>query len=798
MIKKISLIFSILFAFNAFSQKKVAKKEEKKLNFNYSEAENCLLNSLNKIRTNSNLDSLEKNDILYKAAGKKVLIMTYTNKAELKNPKETQKRVIALGGTNKTEEIILALSVVSGKKVLTPQEFADAAIYKWRTGKKQQSIIKNPDYHFASPCVRLDEKGTKAYVSIVFGNYYTFNTGAKKQNELEIPYTTSNKKLKASDEKSCSNCKKFNDYDGLAAGLYVEKGIIYIRYNNLKTFLKLVRNPKDGLAIDIIQRAQYKKPDYSIFDNNLQSKGILLPTVTKSKLISKNKVKPEKKGKRLLPVAKLDVELGKLPPKLKGAYELNLLIVQDGKLCKTIYRSYIEQGDLNTNAPIAMLLMPEEHAYTQPPFEPQSESTLITFTVPFEKNKSDYKPADMQPFLDALQEPDFFIEGLYITAYSSIEGDAASNAQLQKRRAESIVKSLAKMQEKKDLITNVKTSDSWNLFQLEMEDGEYDYLTKMSKEKAIHEINTKGLADKLEPILAKERFAQIIMDVTYDIKGEKEEKFSVSKFNQAVKKGDVYTAYKIQYYIGKKQQEKKYSEDALNKLIIPNDVKYSGLINNRIVLKSINLENSVEQQDAILLDSLAKLDPSNGYVAFNTVFCKIKLDTTGADSKTQAEIQPQIDALYKTNLPKKYVDGLNVEWQFKIIQANDTAKNGEKIVQRSIDKIKSFYNLKDGNRQDNLKLSYIFARFNDYRYATSLLLPFIKEENPNEELVFAFLSFSAKARDLYNSNNFVLALEKAHKINPERYCKLFGLPYLTFQVFDNPKTKAHYHQAQCK
>src|SRR3972149_7471167 len=82
---------------------------------------------------------------------------------------------------------------------------------------------------------------------------------------------------------------------------------------------------------------------------------------------------------------------------------------------------------------------PESNAYFKPAFEPKSETNILTFKIPFERNKFDYKQEDIDPFLKALQEPDFFVEGLYIYAYSSIEGDSASNAKLQRKRAESII-----------------------------------------------------------------------------------------------------------------------------------------------------------------------------------------------------------------------------------------------------------------------------------------------------------------------------------------------------------------------
>lgn len=800
MLKKITLIlFIALNAINGFGQKKGAKPAPSS-DFNTKEAEQALVRVLNKVRIENKLDTIEYHPILGQAAAIQSADMAKNGKAQLENSKgkykTTAKRVVSVGGTIKAQELVLGTSIVKGKGSMSAQELADAAFYKWRVGKQNQMVIKNADFVYASPSVTLDEAGKKAYISIVFGSFNTFNSGADKKKELAVPYSGKTKKLKEPEDRSCNACKKFKDWEGLASGLYVEEGKIFIKYANLKALSKFIRKSGDGLAVDVIQRAQYDNPDYNIVDNNLISKGVLLKTVTMSKLYSKNKIKPVKKGSRTIKPTSLDVQLGVLPKKITGPYELNLLIVQDGKLCKVIMPSKIEQGDQESNSPLSMLLMPDSAAYFKPPFEPTSESTLLTFTVPFEKNKSDYKETDMEPFLTALQEPDFLIEGLYITAYSSIEGDAKSNEKLQKKRAESIVKALSNMQ-KAGVVTNVKTTDSWNLFQMEAEDGKYDYLTKMTKEKAIAEINGKGLSAELEPILGKERFAQIIMDVTYDISGNKEEKFSVSKFNQAMKKNDLKQCMKIQYYIGKQMRNQKYSAEAPSKMNIPLEAKNAGLLNNQVVLHFMYNNNVASDEDYVEMKKLATLDPANNYITFNNIFCAIKLDSTIGDVKAQNEMQKRIEALYKTEIPKKYVDALNIEWQFKIIESMDSAENSEVITQACIEKIKQFYNIKESSWQNNLKLAYVFARFKDYKFAASLLAPFISNQTVNENLLFAYASICAKSPELYKSRTFVLALQKAEQANHDRYCKLFGAPNMTFQVFDNPFVKADYKKAAC-
>jgi hypothetical protein len=95
-------------------------------------------------------------------------------------------------------------------------------------------------------------------------------------------------------------------------------------------------------------------------------------------------------------------------------------------------------------------------------------------------------------------------------------------------------------------------------------------------------------------------------------------------------------------------------------------------------------------------------------------------------------------------------------------------------------------------------LSYIFARFYDYEYAASLLAEFINEDDASEELIFSYISYCAHESHLINSNSFVTALNKAERINNQRFCKLFGQPYLTIQVLDNPRVKELYNKTGCE
>ena len=767
--------------------------------FNYEELEKMLIEGINKMRKEALVDTLEINDILELAASNQAEAMAKKGEVSLlqgsKKYKTTSKKVTAFLGTKNAEEIVIAVAASNGKDDFKPQKIAEDVFAKWKVSKKDKPIILNGNFMYAGVYARMDADKKKIYISVVFGSYNTFNLGADKRKELDLPYTKKVKKLKSPvNIAECKNCDRYKDYVNLQKGLYVRNNKVYLRYDNLRAFKKLIRKPKDGLAVDIIQKQQYEKQEYNILDNNLVSKGILLKKVYSSDIYKKNLVKPTKKVRT---PTSLEVCFGTLPEKLEEGYEMNLLIIQDNKVCLTIMRSYLEAGDQASNTPLQMLIMPDSTIYLNPPFVPNLELTVLNFVVPFEKNKYDYKLEDMQPFLTALQEPDFIIEGLHIYAYSSIEGDSLANANLQMKRAESIVSAFKSIQSS-PISSSIKTNDSWDLFRLELEGNQWDNLTKMSKRDAIKEINSKGLAKDLEQYLSKERFAQIVMDITYDIKGKKEEKFAVVQFNKAVKKSDTRQAMKIQYFISTNIRKGKYTMDnSWAKLEIPKEAKYSGILNNQVVMGYQLANNKVTEENYAELKVISKLDPSNTIITFNNLFCYLKFDDLG-DAKEQADVQRRIDGLYTSAIPKKFVDGLNIEFQFKVMDVLDSMENAEVQIQVCIDKIKSFYNFKEASWQNSLKLAYVFEHFKDYKFSVSLLEPYIEQEKVDEQLLFTYISLCAQIPERLKSRMFVSAMRKAQKVNSSRYCELFGDPYITFQVLDNPFVKEDYIKANCK
>jgi hypothetical protein len=765
-------------------------------NFNIDDLPKVLVHELNKFRLANNLDTFEVNPILIEAASIDADDFSDDGKVKV-DQKTAKKNLVRSGGTNKGEELAILAPVSKGRDNYSTEQVAKTVWTRWENNKKDKEILLNPQYMIIGISCITTSDNKKVAVVAMLGGYDSFNTGAAMKKELAVSYNSKSKKLLPPDPKKCKNCGKWKNYETLQRGLRVENGKIYLEYANMKDLKRLLKKPKDGLAVDIVQRSQYDNADYNIVDNNLMNKGVMQKVVYKDKLFSKNLIKPDPKAKKKIKINKLKVEMGTFNKKITGPYELNLIVVQDGAVCKTVTRSYLEQGDQESNTPIGILPAPESIGL-KPPFEPRSESSILNFTIPFEKNKSEFKTEDIQPFIKALNEPDFVIDGLYIYAYSSIEGDADANSKLQRKRAESVTKVLQSMQNNQ-INPHIEAHDSWNLFELEMEDGKYDAIVKLGKEKAIKKINSdNALREELEPYLAKQRFAQIVMDVTYDVSGNKEQRFSTVSFNRSIKANKVPQAYKIMEYIQKQKNAKKYTDDVMDSLKIPFEPAFVNVLNNKVYYNFKSSNDIVDDDDYEEIQKLEKLDPANDIIRYNRLYCSIMLDTTVGSNEQKAKTQLDIDALYKTKIDKKLVDGLNVEWQFKIIESLDTVDGAEPQIEACIEKIKSFYNVKESTWQNALKLAYVFTRGKDYRYSANILEPFLKVPNVSESLLFSYISIASHLPDKFYSRTFSDALHKAKEKNPERYCQLFGEPYMSFQVLENPNAKKDYREAGCK
>jgi len=751
-----------------------------------------LFDKINEHRIKFELDSIVEEEILTQAAQDNGKYMASVNKEtdiQSGKKKTTGDRIMFYGGSNFGYELTRKVTIKKGKIYLTYRQAIDEIMFKWTSGKKKLEILDDKNLIFVGIGAYIDGTEKRLYVSAVFGNYKSFNKGADKRKELAVPYTKKKYGLKGFDFTVCKKCNKYKNIGELQANLFVRDGKIWFKTDNVKKFKKLIKGGKDGIAVDIVQRAQYSCDDDNIIDNNLNNKGILLKRYYKNKLFKKNIYKKDPKARR----QKLEVAIGKWPKKLdpNSEYELNLVIIKDKHVCYNIPQSYSDNGSLEFSqnggliADTVMIDGFDEYI-------PKPEITELNFKIPFAKNKSTYKQEDIQPFVDALNEPEFIIKDLKVKAYSSIEGNVAANVKLQKRRAESIITTLKEMQSNKNIKAEITTDDSWEDFKRDVQGTEYEFLADKTKEEAQKYIRENKLSDKLEPILKNERYAEMSMTVTYDIMGKKQEPYVVSRFNRAAKSCDKDKALLIQKYIFKQVLDENYSKKAIyNQVIDSTNADCAGLLMNKLWLEQWASDEDLNSNICKRIDALNKLAPTNNYILYNKYICNINV--WNSDNASDIFMfQKKINELYKSSLSKETVDNLNLEFQFKIIGKYDTLDKPIAIVVRSLERIKEIVNVDGSSWKDALKLSYLFMEHKDYDFAAKLLEPFIYNKFVFDELIFTYISLCSHSSYRMMSNRFYTAMLKAKELDKTRFCKLFAGDKLSIQVLENTQVKRLY------
>jgi len=748
--------------------------------------EEIIYDQINSLLEKKGFDLKEKNNLLKMVADDQAKFMAKVGNEDIiredKEKKTTADRVEAYGGSRFAEELTSKNNIKNGKIPFTYAKIADDIVFKWFTSPKSAKLLETNEFNIIGISVKLDELKRKIYTSLVLGNFKTFNEGPKFISNLSVPYSEKTYGLIAEDPIYCKKILKDENLMDLQKGLSVEGNAIYFETNNLRTFKKLIDKKKDGLAVDILQKQQFSCASPNIVDHNLMNDGILTKRIFSDKLFKNNLATQNDSN------IEFRTQLAMLPEGISDGYELNLVIIKNKSICKTIPQNFLIETT-GTYTKKVKLLADTVTINSKFQYKPIADSMQLSLRIPFENKKYTYQTQDIEPFLKLLNEPAFTIYDLQITAYSSIEGTDNENKILQQKRAESIIKALEGRQNNL-MKTRIITEYNWTDFQTDIQKNQHNIMASMTLEEAQSYIRNYNLNKELEPLLASHRYAQIDMKVTFDISGENEPPYVLKKFHNAIAAGDKIMALSIQKFILKQILNYNYKPDILNKLEIPANKEYAGMIMNKIWLQYYTKQ--ISQQDFIAgINNLYQINPGNEYIAFNCLFMKITEESlTSSDEATL--IQNRIDRLYNTPLKKETIDALNIKFQFKVINYADSVANDLKLKEVCINRMKQIIDINDETLQNSLKLAELFIENNDYSFALKTLETWIFHPNVSEELLFAYVSLCSRDEMNMHTQKFNFAMNKCQELNQKRFCELLNGDYFSLRVFENQFVKESY------
>ncbi len=726
----------------------------------------CLIDVINLARGKYNFaDVLTNNETLENAAKIQSEFMAKKEERTHENVVKTLQtpglRSVSFGGSKRVTELITRVKATQGIEDYTYLDISTEAVLSLLKNQKIVNTLLNKRYTYIGVGCNVDFYNKYCYISIVFGNDLSFNKADITQKKPV--YTRKPYGLKPYDEKICRKCEVRN-IETFQKYLEIKEDKIFFVHPNMKALKRVLGKDNDGIAIDIVQHSQMPCNEVNDFNYDLYNRGYMPKWMSFKKIVKKNEIKDKKdKSVRVL--------LGTVPATIDGPYDVNMIIIKDKTVCRTIVKTNLRSPSISYEAKTSMI--PDlSGIQTTINYIPQPEKTVLEFKVPFERNKSVYEATDIKPFIDALKESRFSIDSINIIAYTSLEGSDKSNQELQRKRSESIVSAMNTLQNTSNIPYSIRTDDGWNLFVKDVASTSYKDLAKKSKEEAKAALSNTKTQKDLEPILASHRYAHIRINATYDVSEQYEQEFTTNKFNRTLASGDLPLAFAIQKYMIKQVEEKKYKKDFVNELEIPNTAQMLPFLTNKYYMLSL-FEDELSPDNIEKVINLAKLDSKNTIADFNALVCSVE-DIEITNSSQISNWQGKIDRIYNTPIGKSFpkkVDAVNIALQYKILDyINNSDNPDEKLLITTYDKIKAIALPTIADWQQAYEIASTFIEYGDVEFARKTMDPYINDPAVSEDFIFTYLNLYSLDENNYMSKKFEIACKLASQKNISRFC----------------------------
>lgn len=638
------------------------------------------------------------------------------------------------------------------------------------------------------------------------------------------------------------NLSKCEDCNALVSDppfitLRVERNSFILRVDNSEYVKKLIRDKKDGFAVEIVMfedyvcgnPAYYTKPSRRNGECMLNGK-ILEPLYRDALFKGYKKRKRIKDVKLLSYILKADsvsffkrfsqyktarftsdyfeISLGKVPKNLSGMWAHNLVYLQEKQICHVDYfTNYC--GELFNDSVVAGVIPPQGKDV----YNFASGSKTLGFEIPFERGKSVFSTEDIRPFTQSLSEVSYVIDSIYIKAFSSVEGDSVVNLKLQAERAQSIAGILKKGQSA-NIPVRIETATDWEHFYAHAKKSpQLSALAKM-KQQEINAYIAKNPSALLETVLQKERRAEIKLYCTIPVKDEnlkyliskeyKQLSDQVAKAAASEKPALLSQISALYSFTYAKVRENKLQPAFLSDLKMPLDYTASPELLQQFVLygfvypetfaKNKEWQTSRDaNRKKLSLDPQAELSPEYRYNEYRIQTAALLKRKT----ETQENIQELLNELEGLNA--FYGSGteasLNIDklaFSINMLLLNHTyasqpmAKADDAA--QSIQQLVHFYDKNSLlNSRMALKLARMAVFYNDIPTALDILTPFMQEDSVMEYAIpLAFVHPSEPFSEPYFDQ--LIALKAT--VNPEVWCNFFlNDCQIPFQVFDHEKLR---------
>lgn len=750
-----------------------------KVNVTY--LERLIHEKINHFRKEQKLNKLTKDQHLYKAAQDQVKYINKNSRVEHTQPSKKKaspfKRVKYYGGLHglvgeNCHQVVLGVKTkVYGEKqrvvLKSYEDVANALVKGWINSKGHLQNIINENYYKVGTAIAVDKEAKFIYATQVFGSEpFVLPKGVKP---IKNSY-----KLKPYDKNECDVLEKNYAYlpELLSNNIFFENGKIYFYFHDLPLFKEVLSAASDGLALDVVNREQFECGEGNRYYPSEIHTGILLKPIYKDQILSKNELK--EKGE-------LKVSFGPIPSFVDtNTSEFNLLVIKKKCLCQSIFYNSIDGENLR--------LLDLEFLIDTLSIAQEADTVIRTleFEIPFGRNRSKYKLSDIKPFLDSLNLNKYDLKQIDLIAYSSVEGGFENNKRVQEKRAESIFNAIQKYQLKK-VKTTVETQENWEGFFESIKGSPYELELKgMSKEQLRKLIDSDTLDYDLEPYLESQRQAKIKLIVEKIYKDDDLLNMIDDRYDYAIVSKDYNKAKVLQTVMFINALEGSYNPDSVINFEIPHLPKTVMLNNNKLAFKYYFTAST--NKDSLYTEMLRDIETQlsikpEPYLLYNKYMLNLLLWSTNLKRiKQPKEFLKDIKKLYPTKVQNYHVNRLVLNYYLIAADYYYDVKDFKEREKCLKEVKKSLL-----NAQLNLNQTYQIAKYFMFqmriKWAINIMKPWINKNEFTEDFLFSFLTIAIYDKEQVPEKDLIRYLEMAKDLNNERFCKLFGFPNMSFQLF---------------
>ena len=649
---------------------------------------------------------------------------------------------------------------------LKKKELEEAALkmfIQWKNSPGHYANMIHPEYDYGDFAFSVGTKKKAIFATQVFGKRGVKIEGQATSNAYNIG-------------KQIPNCKdEFSSYFNIVANMgnsiKIEGQEVVLYHHNFNYFHKIFPGPKDGLAVDLINKGQFDCGEPNKLDASEIYDGILLKPIFKDELLSGNKAQSDHR---------LITPIGRIPDEVTGqSFVASIIIIRDGQKCEYLVPSFIPSKKYDLR-PIEPVLLNPEGAILKTTGVIKSQEV----SYDFERGRT---ASVKNPKIDRYS---LDVHSIRIVSYSSVEGPTENNEKLHTNRGESIKRHILKTITADTSKLSIVAAENWNEMYFQFKYLFADSLMLLSKDSIKSIIASKDETLPWDSLL----FSQRKSIATINYLGELSDTASAFDIGEL----NLRTALAIEDYdLANKALFELYQSPWENPALFFDGFVFEALRNKpEIVQNSAALLSKIYSYDlhktAQFISDWIPRSSEISNAALNNILHLYTL--MGIEllriwdlpsERLSNVIHPnRVNGFMNSNILPELVLNLHLTFIQYYGQINDGPG-----ISKSFDYITEYFKENSLSEEDEVDLCLFFNSWSRYDLTNNFLLPRFKKNKINEDGVFVLAQTMNFYADTDDNEVFRKIHIKAAKLNKERWCRWINRD---FQILRDAKIKQLY------